>query len=127
MESKRIMLADDEADITTILKRYLELDGYIVTVCSDGQQVLDTISGSEFDLIILDVMMPKVNGWEACKKIKEDEKTKGIPVIMLTAKSQDVDAIMSIESGADEYATKPFDYAELSITIKKLLTRGKER
>jgi DNA-binding response OmpR family regulator len=68
-------------------------------------------------------MMPKLNGWEVCKKVKSDEKTSKIPVIILTAKSQDVDALMSYETGADEYATKPFDYNTISASIKKLTAR----
>jgi two-component system alkaline phosphatase synthesis response regulator PhoP len=119
--SKKILLADDEPDIVAILKRYLEIDGYSVTVARDGQEALDSINANEFDLLILDVMMPKLNGWEVCKKIKGDPKTSSIPVIILTAKSQDVDALMSYEIGADEYATKPFDYNILSAIIKRLL------
>ncbi|MBN1621466.1 MAG: response regulator [Endomicrobiales bacterium] len=119
--AKKILLADDEPDIITILKRYLEVDGYNVTTASDGQEAFDKINNDTFDLIILDVMMPKINGWEVCKKIKSDPKTSNIPVIILTAKSQDVDALMSYECGANEYATKPFDFNVISASIKKLL------
>lgn len=119
--AKKILLADDEPDIVMILKRYLEVDGYEVVTANDGQEAMDKIANDTFDLLILDVMMPKMNGWEACKKLKSDSKTSGIPVIILTAKSQDTDALMSYECGADEYATKPFDYNVISATIKKLL------
>ena len=117
----KLLLADDEPDIVTILKRYLELDGYEVTIAHDGQEALAVIAVQRFDLIILDVMMPKINGWEVCKKIKTNPATRAIPVIILTAKSQDVDALMSYEIGADEYATKPFEFPVLSNAIKRLL------
>jgi DNA-binding response OmpR family regulator len=123
--TKKILLCDDEPDILTILKRYLEVDGYSVVTASDGQEALEKIFSDHFDLIILDVMMPKVNGWEVCKRIKSKAETKNIPVIILTAKSQDVDALMSYETGADEYATKPFDYNIISAIIKRLLSASK--
>lgn len=119
--SKKILLADDETDIITILKRYIELEGYEVVISFNGKDALSKINENKFDLLILDVMMPEMNGWEVCKKTKNDPLTKNIPVIILTAKSQEVDALMSFECGADEYATKPFDYPELSNIMKKLL------
>lgn len=123
MGKKKILLADDEADILKVLKRFLEIDGFEVTTSCAGKDALNKINSEIFDLLILDVMMPEINGWEICKKAKENPKTKNVPVIILTAKSQNVDAIMSYECGADEYATKPFDYSELSVTIKKLLSQ----
>ncbi|MBN1384345.1 MAG: response regulator [Elusimicrobia bacterium] len=121
--AKRILVADDEPDIVIVLKRYLELDGYEITVGHDGKNALSKLADGKFDLLILDVMMPEMNGWEVCKKIKGDPKTKDIPVIILTAKSQNTDALMSFECGADEYVTKPFDYPELSQIIKRLLSK----
>lgn len=121
MEKKKILLADDEPDIVTILKRYLEHDGFEVTACSTGRDALDAVAAGKFDLLILDVMMPGMNGWEACKLVKKDPGTKHIPVIILTARSTNMDTLMSFECGADEYASKPFEYPELSKTIHALL------
>lgn len=123
MSMEKILFADDEPDIVKILKRYLELDGYEVDISFNGRDALNKIAANKYDLLILDVMMPEVNGWEVCKKVKEDPQTKNIPVIILTAKAQNVDALMSYECGADEYAPKPFDYPKLSLQIKKLLAK----
>ncbi|HBU69559.1 MAG TPA: hypothetical protein DEE98_04150 [Elusimicrobia bacterium] len=123
-DRKKILLADDEPDIAMILSRYLMHDGYDVTVCVNGKEALEKASAGGYDLYIFDVMMPEINGWEVCKSVKAAELTKNIPVIILTARSQNVDEIMSYECGADEYATKPFDYPELSKTIKKLISKG---
>ena len=123
-DKKKIFLADDEPDIKMILKRYLELDGFEVVTGSDGREALEKTSSGSFDLLILDVMMPFMSVWEVCKKLKADPKTKNIPVIILTAKSQSIDSLMSFECGADEYAMKPFEYPELSQTIKKLIERA---
>ena len=122
-EIKKILLADDEPDIAMILGRYLKHDGYDVTVCVNGKEALEKASLGGYDLFIFDVMMPEINGWEVCKTVKAAEKTKDIPVIILTARSQNVDGVMSYECGADEYATKPFDYPELSQTIKRLISK----
>jgi len=122
MDGKRkILLADDEPDISLILRRYLQIDGYDVTVCQNGKEAWEKLSSNRYDLAILDVMMPEVNGWEVCRKVKGDVAMKDMPVIILTAKSQNTDAVMSYECGADEYSTKPFDYPQLSATIKRLL------
>jgi DNA-binding response OmpR family regulator len=121
MEKKKILLADDEPDVKLVLKKYLEIDGFEVTTSGDGKEALEKAMAGTYDLMILDVMMPYLNGWEVCKKIKSDPAKKNIPVIILTARSQNIDSMMSFECGADEYATKPFEYPELSKTIKNLL------
>ncbi|MBN1822799.1 MAG: response regulator [Endomicrobiales bacterium] len=120
-DKKRVLLADDEDDIRHILKRYLELDGYEVTTAIDGKDALEKAVSNRYDLLILDVMMPVMNGWEVSKKLKADPERKNIPIIILTARTQSIDSMMSYECGADEYATKPFEYPELSQTIKKLI------
>jgi len=120
-DKKKIFLADDEPDIVMILKRYLQLDGYDVVTGANGKEALEKASSEKFDLMILDVMMPFMNGWEVCKRLKNDPKTKDTPVIILTAKSQSIDSLMSYECGADEYSTKPFEYPELSKIIKRLI------
>jgi DNA-binding response OmpR family regulator len=123
-DRQKILLADDEPDIRLVLKRYLELDGYEVVTGCDGKEALEKACAGKYDLLILDVMMPYMNGWEVCKKLKSDPKTKGVPVIILTAKSQSIDSLMSYECGADEYSTKPFEYPELSKIIKKLIEQS---
>jgi len=123
MEKKRVLVADDEPDILHILTRYLEIDGYQVTPCPDGKDAYEKIAQDRFDLLILDVMMPGINGWEICRKVKDDPQKRDIPVLILTARSQNTDALMSYECGADEYATKPFDYQQLSGQIKKLIAK----
>ena len=122
-DKMKILLADDEPDIRLILKRYLELDGFEVTAAADGKEAYEKACAGAYDLLILDVMMPCMNGWEVCKKLKSDEKTKGVPVVILTAKSQNIDSLMSYECGADEYSTKPFEYPELSKIIKGLIEK----
>ena len=121
MCAKKILIADDEPDIVTVLKCELESEGYQVITSIDGKDALAKVLAEQPDLVILDVMMPKMNGWEVCKNLKTDEKLKIIPVIMLTAKTQQVDALMSFECGANEYLTKPFDFDEVSGIIKKLI------
>ncbi|MDD5065830.1 MAG: response regulator [bacterium] len=121
MQGKKIFVADDDRDIVMILKRYLELDGYSVDCSFNGNEAMEKVTGSKFDLLILDVMMQGINGWEICKRVKTDPQTREIPVIILSAKSQDTDALMSFKCGADQYVVKPFDYNELSIIIKRLI------
>lgn len=124
-EKQKILIADDEPDIRLILKRYLELDGFEVAAAADGREAYEKACAAKYDLMLLDVMMPAINGWEVCKKLKADPRTKDTPIIILTAKSQNIDSLMSYECGADEYSTKPFEYPELSKVIKGLIEKSK--
>ena len=119
----KILFADDEPDITMIVERKLELMGYEVIVKTNGRQALAALQEVKPDLVILDVMMPEMNGWDVCKKIKENEATKSIPVIILTAKTQDMDELMSYESGADRYVSKPIDFSLLINAMEELLPK----
>lgn len=126
MTKTRILIVDDEPDILKILGNRLEHAGYDVAKASDGREALEKIEGVNPDLIILDVMMPHLDGFGVCRKLRENAATCLIPVIFLTAKGQTVDKIAGIKSGADEYVTKPFDFDELEARIEELLRRKQQ-
>lgn len=122
-----ILIIEDEKDIVKMLEYNLKKEGFRTTSCSDGRRALDAISRERPDLILLDLMLPGLNGLDVCKEIKRDNKTALIPVIILTAKSQESDKIVGLELGADDYVTKPFSPRELVARIKAVLRRGKEK
>ena len=117
----RILVVDDEKLLVKGIKFNLENEGYEVECAYDGAAAVELARGSRFDLIILDVMMPEVDGIEACMRIRE---FSNVPVIMLTAKSEDADKLMGFECGADDYLTKPFNILELKARIRALLRRA---
>ena len=117
----RILVVDDEKTLVKGMKFNLENEGYEVECAYDGAAALDLAREGRFDLIILDVMMPEMDGIEACMKIRE---FSNVPIIMLTAKSEDADKIMGFESGADDYLTKPFNILELKARVRALLRRA---
>lgn len=117
----RILVVDDEKTLVKGMKFNLENEGYEVECAYDGAAALDLAREGRFDLIILDVMMPEMDGIEACMKIRE---FSNVPIIMLTAKSEDADKLMSFESGADDYLTKPFNILELKARVRALLRRA---
>ena len=119
----RILVADDSANIREVLQMNLETLGYEVLIAEDGDQALQRIYRDTPDLLILDVMMPKQNGFQICRKVKADPDRSSTPVILLTAKSQREDVYWGKDCGADEYVTKPFSAKELEGTIEKLLLR----
>lgn len=122
-----ILLVDDEPLFAKGLKRSLESEGYEVTVASDGEKALRQAESKAFDLILLDLMLPKVDGLAVCRTIRARHD---VPIIMLTARDDDVDKIVGLELGADDYITKPFNTRELSARIKAVLRRsqrGRER
>jgi DNA-binding response OmpR family regulator len=116
----KILIVDDDANNRDLLKTHLMIAGYEVDEASDGEQGAANAQKGAYDLVILDLMMPKKDGWEVCKLLKTSETTKKVPVIMLTARTQPIDELRGFESGADEYITKPVDYTALIETIKKL-------
>lgn len=118
---KRILIIDDETDIVEILRARLEAEGYEVSCASDGHEALGKIPAEKPDLILLDVMMPKLNGYQLCRELKKREETKGIPVIMLTARTQESDKFWGRDCGADAYLTKPYKPEELLDKIRSLL------
>ena len=117
---KRILLVDDEPLILKGLKYTLEQDGYETDTAVDGQEALDKFFSGVYDLVLLDVMLPKVDGLSVCQRIRE---TSSVPIIMLTAKGEDMDKILGLEYGADDYMTKPFNILEVKARIKTILRR----
>ena len=118
---KKILIVDDEKDIVETLAFMLKTKGFECICAYDGEEGLSLAKSSNPDLIILDVMMPKINGYKICRLLKFDNKYKNIPVIMITARSQDEDKIIGEETGADEYITKPFEFSEVLEKINKYL------
>lgn len=119
--AKRILLVDDEPLIVKGLKFALESDGYETDSAGDGEQALEKIQNGNFDLILLDVMLPKMSGIEVCQAVREKSD---VPIIMLTAKGEDMDKILGLEYGADDYMTKPFNILEVKARIKTILRRA---
>ena len=120
-ELPKILLVDDEPSLVKVVSRRLESEGFQVSVAMDGQEALDKVIAERPDLIILDVMLPKINGYEVCRKLKWDLRYQKIPVLMFTAKVQEVDEKIGFEAGADAYVRKPFRAAELLEKIRSLL------
>jgi DNA-binding response OmpR family regulator len=118
---KRLLVVDDEPSIVKGLKFSLEQDGYAVDSACDGKEAIEKIDLTKYDLVILDVMLPEVDGLEVLRRIREKEQ---LPVIMLTAKGDDMDKILGFEYGADDYLTKPFNILELKARVKALFRRS---
>ena len=116
----RILIIEDEEAIADLEKDYLELSGFEVKICNTGDEGLQTALREEFDLIVLDLMLPGLDGFEVCKKIREE---KNIPNIMVSAKKEDIDKIRGLGMGADDYMTKPFSPSELVARVKAHLAR----
>jgi len=119
----KILVADDSANIREILQMNLETLGYEVLLAADGDQALEKVYKENPDLLILDVMMPKQNGFQVCRKVKTDPRHGDTPVILVTAKSQQEDVYWGKDCGADEYVTKPFSAKELEVLVERLLSR----
>ena len=121
--SQRLLLIDDSQDMQNMVGMFLERDGYEVFRASNGMEGLRQLAKNQPDLVLLDIMMPEVDGWETCRRIRE---VSNIPIIMLTAKAQERDVVRGLEIGADDYVTKPFEAAELKARIVSLLRRTTE-
>ena len=124
MAEKKILIVDDEDHIRELLKFNLKKNGYIVYMANDGLNGLKLAREKQVDLILLDLMLPGMDGFEVCKEIRRDNIISNVPIIMLTAKSEEIDKILGLELGADDYITKPFSIRELSARIKALLRRS---
>jgi len=122
--SSNILVIDDEVNILELIKFNLELNNHNVYTAENGKQGIEKINELEIDLIILDLMMPVVDGIQVCKYVRGKENLKTIPIIMLTAKSTETDKIFGLEIGADDYITKPFSIKELNARVKALLRRS---
>ena len=120
MSNKRILIIEDEEAISDLISLYLEKEGFITKVSNNGQGGIDLVEKFNPDLILLDLMLPDINGFEVCKKISSQYS---IPIIMITAKSDTIDKILGMELGADDYITKPFDTREVIVRIKTIFRR----
>lgn len=118
--SKKVLVVDDEKLIVKGIRFSLEQDGMDVDCAYDGEEALQKIKDKEYDIILLDVMLPKLNGFEVCQQVRE---FSGVPIVMLTAKGEDMDKILGLEYGADDYITKPFNILEVKARIKAIMRR----
>lgn len=124
---KKLLVVDDEPDIVELLAYNLKKEGFEVASAFDGEDALAKIRKEKFDFIILDLMLPGIQGMELCRVLRNDPTTKNIPIIMLTAKGEEVDKILGLEMGADDYMTKPFSPRELLARIKTVMRRTSEK
>jgi phosphate regulon transcriptional regulator PhoB len=125
--SKHILIVDDEADLLELISYNLKKEGFTVDSAPDGESALSKIKKGKYDLMVLDLMLPGIQGIDLCRMLRNDPKTAGLPVIMLTAKGEEVDKILGLEMGADDYMGKPFSPRELVARVKAVLRRTKEK
>lgn len=123
MANESILIVDDEEDVLELIKYNLDKNGYKVVTATSGEEAITRARGKTPDLIILDLMLPGIDGLEVCRKLKSDVKTERIPVIMLTAKGEETDIVTGLELGADDYVTKPFSPKVLTARIRRILHR----
>ena len=121
MDKEKILIVDDDKNICELLRLYLEKEGYDTVIVNDGERAVEKFRDYHFDLVLLDVMMPRMDGWETCRRIRRINST---PVIMLTAKGETFDKVLGLELGADDYIVKPFDTKEVVARIKAVLRRA---
>ncbi len=124
MGGEKILIAEDDKKIRELLGLYLTKEGFQVTQAKNGEEALESYEKEDFDLLVLDVMMPRYDGWSVLKRVR---KASGIPVLMLTAREEEEDKLFGFELGVDDYVTKPFSVKEVVARVKALLKRGKER
>ena len=127
MKKKKILIVEDDTDIASTLSYNLREEGYHARMVTNGKDAIPEVKSFRPNLVLLDIMLPGMDGFEICKHLKADPKTAAIPVIMLTVKSNDVDVVLGLELGADDYVTKPFSIRVLLARIKKILTREESR
>ena len=121
MATEKILIVDDESNICELLRMYLEKGGYDTVIAHDGQTALAKFRAESPDLVLLDIMLPGLDGWQVCREIR---KTSEKPIIMLTAKGETFDKVLGLELGADDYVTKPFDAKEIVARVKAVLRRS---
>lgn len=127
MGNKKILVVDDEPDIVELITYNLKKEGFEVTSATDGEEAVTKIRKGEFNLIVLDLMLPGMQGMELCRVLRNDPRTENLPIIMLTAKGEEVDRILGLEIGADDYISKPFSPRELVARVKAVLRRASEK
>jgi len=123
MNSKKILIVDDEVDLVETVRFPLEMEGYHVLVSYNGEDALNQARKENPDLILLDLMLPKLDGYKVCRLLKFDDRYKHIPILMLTAKTQEKDKALGMETGANEYITKPFEMDDLLRKVKAYLNK----
>jgi DNA-binding response OmpR family regulator len=123
MNSKKILIVDDEVDLVETVRFPLEMEGYHVLVSYNGEDALNQARKENPDLILLDLMLPKLDGYKVCRLLKFDDRYKHIPILMLTAKTQEKDKALGMETGANEYITKPFEMDHLLARVKAYLNK----
>ena len=121
MSMGKILVSDDDKNICELLRLYLEKEGYSTVIANDGEEAVEAFKNNSPDIILLDVMLPKLDGWQVCREIR---KTSQVPIIMLTAKGETFDKVFGLELGADDYVTKPFESKEVVARIKAVMRRG---
>jgi DNA-binding response OmpR family regulator len=119
-----ILIVDDEQHIVDLAKMYLEVEGFRITQAGDGRSALSRILSEKPALVVLDLMLPQMDGWEVCRRVRAESD---VPIIMLTARSEDIDRIVGLELGADDYLTKPFNPRELVARVRAILRRTEKR
>ncbi|GGG83994.1 response regulator transcription factor [Paenibacillus radicis (ex Gao et al. 2016)] len=119
--SRRVLIVDDEREIAELIEIYLRNEGYETEIAFDGEQALEAYGKAAFDLVILDIMMPKMDGLEVCRRLRRDH---AVPILMVSAKAEDMDKIMGLMTGADDYMIKPFNPLELIARVRSLIRRS---
>ena len=127
MANERILVVDDEEDVLELVRYNLDRSGYHVETASSGEEALEKARRKQPDLVILDLMLPGMDGLEVCRKLKNDGRTESLPVIMLTARSEEADIVTGLELGADDYVTKPFSPKVLIARVRRVLRRAASR
>jgi DNA-binding response OmpR family regulator len=122
--SRRALVVEDEPHIRELVVFHLELEGLIVVAAADGEEALQRVGDEAFDVVILDLMLPKVDGLAVCRAIRRSATNRTVPILMLTARRDEADRVLGLDSGADDYLTKPFGVAELSARVRALLRRS---
>lgn len=120
MAMAKILVADDDKNICELIRLYLEKEGYTVVIANDGMEAVQRFTSDAPDILLLDIMMPKLDGWQVCREVRQRSNT---PIIMLTAKGETFDKVLGLELGADDYVVKPFDAKEIVARIKAVLRR----
>ncbi len=125
MPNESVLVVDDDREIVRLLRGYLEQAGYHVSSAGDGEEALHQLHAAQPDLLVLDLMLPHRDGWDLTRTIRADSRLAGLPIIMLTARVEDVDKIVGLELGADDYVTKPFNPREVVARVNALLRRAR--
>ena len=120
MSAKKILIVDDDANITELIRLYFDKEGFLTVCASNGREALEKFRSEDIALIILDIMMPEMDGWQVCREIR---RTSNVPIIMRTAKGETFDKVLGLELGADDYMVKPFETKELVARVKAVLRR----